>query len=229
MARLTIGNRDAKATARKAPPARLTAPTIDPAWGDVNVDPFAIPEHTDHGLMASELADTALWVMQWIEELAEKARKAARLQCKLLDPKLADSPYRDDAIQRSLALDRDIAGIAGDIILAEAAADRKWQALSREERGSTMADFHWRTQATDPRLIGAAWYRLGRDEQWPPGFRLRREWLRGMPMVVILDLRIFKVLDWCPNPRPDLFSNTPNDPIPMDIARQIADSRGDPR
>jgi hypothetical protein len=199
-------------------------------YPDVNVDPFHVDTALSPELRASALADTARWVDGWVGELATLARKAARLQCKLMDPALAADPHRPDAVQRSLGLDHQVMDKARAIVWTEAGADRVWQSLTVEERGLHAADFAWRTRATEERLVGAAWFRFGPDYAWPVGWRLDRLWLAGMPLVVVMDLRIHGVMEWSPNPpAPSVFTSTTNEPMPMEIARLMYDEKGNPR
>jgi hypothetical protein len=193
---------------------------------DPNPDPFHVDTTLEPELRASALADTARWVDQWVGELATLARKAARLQCKLMDPALAADPHRPDAVQRSFQLDHEVAQKAVDVLWTEAGADRVWQSLTVEQRGLHGADFWWRTQALEPRLIGAAWFRFGPDYGWPVGWRLNRLWLAGMPLVIVMDLRIHGVMDWSPNvPALSVFTSGEREPMPMEIAR-LLEGRG---
>jgi hypothetical protein len=213
------------ATAPK--PAALKQADLE-LYPGVNADPFKVATTHDPALRASWLADAGIWVDQHIEELASLACRARRLSDKLLCPSLADDPHRPAAMRRSMALDDEVIDTARGIVIDEARADRVWQSLSPEERESTMADFWWGTPSIDERLIGRAWTVMGSRYPWPVAFRIDRQWLAGLPLTVVMDLRIFKVLEWCPNPRPPMFDDAKNELIPMDIARQIADAHGNP-
>jgi len=200
----------------------VSADAIDPAWGDVNTDPHAVPANADRALLASYLADTGMLMEQWIDELSLLACDEQWLRCKLQDPVLADDPHRPAAISRAEAMEEDIIDRVRVVIEAEAAADRQWQFLTIDERKSTYADYWWRADAHQERLIGQAWRVMAPRYRWPPGWRINRLWLSGLPLCVVMDLRIFKVLDITLNPRPpSIFDETRHDAIPDDLKDEM--------
>lgn len=223
MGELIIGGKSAKATARKLPTSPTAPkPLVDPAWGVVNADPFKVDTDRDPALRASYLADAGIWQDQRVEELASLARKARRLDDKLRCPDLADNPHRDAAVQRSVHMEADIIQQARDLIMAEAESDRIWQSLTPEQRGSHNADFWWGTDAGEPRLIGRTWLHLASRYRWPPGWRLSRLWMSGLPMAVVMDLRTFRVYAWNPSPHPpSIFDDHRNDPLPDDLKDEM--------
>lgn len=225
MARLTINGKAAATTAKPARPT-IPKPAVHPEeWGDVNTDPFAVPAGADRRLLASELADLALWCDGYVEGMATLAVKAARLSAKLACPDLADDPHRPGAIAKARDMDTEIINAARDIVTIEAKADRSWQYLTPDERGSANADYWWGQDANQSRLIGQAFLHFGTRYAWPAGFRLDRLWFRGLPLCVLMDLRTFRVLAFDPNPRPPIFPDEANDTIPMDIRKQL-EARG---
>lgn len=205
--------------ARKEKPApRPVAPLIKEEWGDVNVDPFPVDQDTPSAERASYLADAGIWQAQMIGELAPLARKYTRLARKL--ETVPDNPHRPDAIKKARSMHHDMVRRVRDLVMAEAQADRVWQSLTPEERQSTHADGHWMTPATEPRLIGRTWVALATFEQWPAGFRLQRQWFSGIPLVIVMDLRTFKVYAWQPNPPADsIWTDHRNDTVPEEIRK----------
>ena len=204
----------------------ITSPTksgaIDPAWGDVNTDPYAVPAGADRVLMASSLADAGMWMDQWLDELSAIACDERWLLCRLQDPQFVDNPHRPAAVERAAAMEADIIERVRDVVEAEATADRRWQVLTPDERKSTHADYWWRANAHQTRLIGQAWFHLAPRYRWPPGWKVSRQWLAGLPLCVAMDLRIFKVLEYTPNPRPpSMFDGIRNDPVPDELKDEM--------
>ena len=223
MAKLTIGGKPAKATARKRPDSDMASkPFVDPSWGVVNADPFHVDTDKTPEYRAGYLAEMGMWASQGLDELAALTRKAHRLDNKLRCPDLADSPHRDAAVRESLRIEADVIQRVRDLVMEEGQADRVWQSLTPDERGAANADFMWGTPATDDRLIGVTWFRLARHFEWPPGFRILRQWVQGLPLTVVMDLRLFKVYRWNPNPRPpSLFDEPRHDPIPDELKDEM--------
>lgn len=215
-----------KAGKSAGPVRRMPAPApntaIDPAWGEVNTDPYAVPSTADRAMVASSLADTGVWIDQYIEELAALACKERRLLDKLGCPDLADNPHRPAAVYRAEELEAEIIERVRDVIIAEAISDRSWQFLTPDERRSTHADYWWCAGADQERLIGQAWRGMAPRHEWPAGWQIDRFWLQGLPLVVVLDLRIFKVLGYTPRPRPpSIFDDHRNDPIPGELKDEL--------
>lgn len=230
MGTLKIGGRDARSTARKmprTPPTQDTpSPIVDPAWGAVNEDPFTVDTDMTTELRASWLADIGVWQAQHLNELAPLTRKYARLACKLEDPALADNPHRPDGIKKARAMHADIVQRVRDLITDECQADRVWQSLTPKERSATDAPGHWMTEATEDRLIGRTWFALATFETWPRGWRIERNWLRGLPLVTLMDLRTFKVFAWQPNPpEPSIWTDNRDDDVPEDIRKEALKGR----
>lgn len=223
MGTLKIGGKDAKSTARKTrtpPKPQTQSPLIDPAWGEVNADPFPVDQQQPAELRASYVADAAIWITQHVEETAKLARKYDRLLRKLHDPALANNPNRPDAVKKAGKIEADLIQSVRDIVMDEGLSDRVWQSLEPDERASAYADFHWGVDRGEPRLIGKAWTAIGRHVEWPMHFRLMQHWFRGLPAVVLMDLRKYRVYAWQPNPPPhSVFDETRNDAVPDDIRK----------
>lgn len=223
MAALKIGGKDARSTARTAPPTKPQRVTDAGRWPDVNIDPFPVDTSLSVDLRASYTADLSIWLDQMIDETSGIARKGTSLQRKLIDPALRDNPHRPDAVKRAILLEDQLIQHVRDVVMTEAEADRNWRALKVPEREHHALDMFYGVEASRERLIGVAWYGKAAAFAWPRGFRLNRMWLSGLPFTVLIDLRIFKVLAWNPSPPPDsLFSgHLMEEEVPFEIRKQV--------
>lgn len=202
MARLTRKGSDAKGTAK---PAKIAPPKVHPVdapidWDDPYADVFPDPSGTPANERISWLSDGGLWCQQWIGDTAALARKLDTLTRQLHDPKLADNPHRPDAVRQARAWEAELHTLVRDIQWHEAHCDRAWQSLTPRERAPCAG--HWQTSATTPRLIGAAFLRLGTFETWPRFFRIRRSWFADFPPLLILDMKNAGLWAWRPMPDP---------------------------
>lgn len=196
----------------------------------VNRDPYVADLTLSVELRTSFVADVAMQIDQGLVELSALTRRARMLSQKLLDPKLADDPHRPAAVARSYAQDDEIAEYVQCIVCDEAKADRYWQSLTPSEREHSSCDAVWGVPADQRRLIGVSWHVLAMRHEWPPGWRLKREWVNHLPLWIVFDLRIAKVWTWEPNPYPpSVWDGAQAGQTPAGIARQIADDKGNPR
>lgn len=204
-----------------------SAPSFDAKkWEDVNIDPFPVDTSLSVALRASYTADLSFWLDHMVEELSRIARQGTSLQRKLIDPALAGNPHRPDAVERSLRLEDELIQHVRDVVLTETEADRHWQAFAVQEREQYALDMFYGVEATRERLIGIAWYGKAAAFPWPQGFRINRLWLQSLPFTVLIDLRIFKVFTWNPNPPPEsLFSADVQEDVPWDVVRETGGMR----
>lgn len=203
MGGLKLGGKDVRSIAKPAAPPRATRRVVEPApvdWQDPYADPFPPPDVTDPELAASNLADTAIWLQQWISEVAALARKLDKLRAKLSDPKLADNPHRSDAIRKAEGIEVDMINLARDVVWTEASCSRTWSALTPRQRHHADCYAHWHTPPDTPTLIGAAFQRIGSFETWPREWRFRRAWINDFPYLLIHDAREAGLFDWRPSP-----------------------------
>lgn len=63
-------------------------------------DPVPLPRNRNPEHLLSLLGDFTLWIEQFLQEMAALARKRWRLQQKLKEPSLQQSPGREDAQRR---------------------------------------------------------------------------------------------------------------------------------
>src|SRR5690606_22432753 len=125
MGGLTLRGKDVRSIAKPAAPPRATRRVVDPAptdWQAPHRDPLPAPDIDDPKLAASNLAETAIWLAQWIAEVANLARKLDALRAKLSDPKLADNPHRPQAIRKAEGIEVDMINLARDVVWTEAAS-----------------------------------------------------------------------------------------------------------
>src|SRR5690606_23087732 len=114
-----------------------TRRVVEPApvdWQAPYADPFPAVHIDDPALAASNLADTAIWLAQWIAEAANLARKRDARRAKLSAPRLADNPHRPQAIRKAEVIEVDMINRARDVVWTEAASSRSWAALTPRQR-----------------------------------------------------------------------------------------------
>lgn len=138
------------------------------------VDPIPVPNGYSQESLLVEFGDSTLWLDQWLHELAANTRKLHRLEAKLADPALADSPYRPDAVIRRNDVINDQVAKACDVAWTEARCDRLWQAMQVETRESWAS--RWGVQPEADRLIGQAWKHIAGQEEWPEGTKAYSWW-----------------------------------------------------
>lgn len=133
---------------------------------------------------ASELLavlwDSTTWIEQYLYEMSALARKTWRLQQKIKDPALQDSPQIGAARSRHRQWEWDITKYANDIAELEATCDRIWQALPVPARSHHAMDWHIADPENTDRLIGQVWRGKATCYRWPQSFRISAGYFRAL-------------------------------------------------
>ena len=198
-------------------------------YGSTNEDPYPIPSGESPEFYASFCCDIAIQTEQFFEEsFLPMLHRIDRMKRKLADPANADRPGRDKAAEKASQLERGIVLDIRDLIRDEARADRIWQAMEPADRAAYGVAGWWRTPAETERLIGRMWRGIASQFTFPVGWQIPQVVVRGMPVVLVRDVREAGLIGWTPNPRPELFDDEENT-VDTAVLRQIADERGNPR
>src|SRR5690606_36564426 len=162
MGGLKLRGKDVRSIAKPAAPPRATRRVVEPAptdWQDPYADPFPAPDIDDPKLAATNLAETAISLAQWIATVATLGPQLAAPRAKLSDPKLADNPHRPQAIRKAEGIEVDMINLARDVVWTEAASSRTWAALTPRQRQHADCYAHWHTPPDISHLIGAGFQR----------------------------------------------------------------------
>lgn len=152
-------------------------------------DPLPNPStlRDDSVAIISIFFDHTIWMEQMLSEMSVLARKRARLNDRLREPALFDSPDRPAAMDRADMWDRQLQQMARDAVAHEAACDRYWQAMDQSQRMAYANT--WGVGVSAPRLIGQAWMHIAQQYRWPKRFRLSTQWFHGLPWAWRQDMR----------------------------------------
>lgn len=149
-------------------------------------DPYPVPSGRDQQHLLSVFGDFTQWTEQLLCEMARLARKSHRLEQKLKDPALQDSPQIGEARLRQRAWRDELADQASAITDLEAQCDRYWQAMTPQSRLHYGLD--WHSDGTNDRIIGRAFTVLARKYRWPPWYSVSLDLLRHCKAYVRMEL-----------------------------------------
>lgn len=148
-------------------------------------DPVPSASGTDAELL-SQFNDFTGWTEQFLNEMAALARKQKRLQIKLKDPALEQSPQRPMAMVRYQDMHSDLIQYMNDIAMLEARTDRIWQALKPDVKERYGMD--WGVTVDEARLIGKAWTVKAKSRKWPVEFSVSVSGFTRVPPYVRMEL-----------------------------------------